>query len=67
MSNSSFGKTFHDIFAFGDVCLTPRNEAKSIVSMYQYSNQVCNNIINQLKSIHNADSYQAIPETFASV
>lgn len=67
MSSNSFGKTFHDIFAFGDVCLTPRNEEKSIVSMYQYYNQACNNIIQQLKSIHNADHYQPIPENFVSL
>jgi hypothetical protein len=25
-----------NIFSFGDVCLTPRNEVKCIVSMFQY-------------------------------
>lgn len=27
-------KTFTNILSFGDVCLTPMNEPKSIVSMY---------------------------------
>ena len=34
-----------NIFSFGDVCLTPVNEPKSIVSMYQYCSQVCHNIL----------------------
>jgi hypothetical protein len=33
-----------NIFSFGDVCLTPANELKSIVSMYQYGFQVANNV-----------------------
>ena len=32
------------IFSFGDVCLTSMNEDKSIVSMYQYSAILANNI-----------------------
>ena len=33
-----------NIFSFGDVCLTPSNEIKSIVSMYQYGYQMANNV-----------------------
>lgn len=37
-----------NIFSFGDVCLTPANEQKSIVSMYQYGFQVANNVAQTL-------------------
>jgi NADH dehydrogenase FAD-containing subunit len=33
-----------NIFSFGDTCLTPHNEMKSIVSMHQYSAHIANNI-----------------------
>ena len=29
-----YEKTYENIYSFGDVCLTPSNELKSIVSMY---------------------------------
>lgn len=39
------GKKVHNnIFSFGDTCLTPANENKSAVSLYQYGNQWTNNI-----------------------
>jgi len=31
-------KVHNNIFSFGDTCLTPANENKSAVSMYQYAN-----------------------------
>ena len=37
-----------NIFSFGDVCLTPANELKSIVSMYQYGFQIANNVAQTL-------------------
>lgn len=37
-------KTNKRIFSFGDVCLTPMNEEKSIVSMYQYAAVLAGNI-----------------------
>ena len=33
-----------DIFSFGDVCLTPSNEIKSVVSMYQYGTIIASNM-----------------------
>lgn len=33
-------KVYDNIFSFGDVCLTPSNELKTIVSMYQYVDMV---------------------------
>lgn len=40
-------KVHQNIFSFGDVCLTPRNEPKSIVSLTQMVNAVGQNISEQ--------------------
>jgi len=37
-----------NIFSFGDVCLTPSQEPKTIVSMYQYKDIVAHNILAHL-------------------
>jgi hypothetical protein len=34
-----------NVFSFGDVCLTPANEIKSIVSMYQYCHVIAGNML----------------------
>ena len=49
---------FQNIFSFGDVCLTPMNEQKSINSMRQYVTQVSNNIF--MRAIGWRD-YQDLP------
>lgn len=37
--------TIKNVFCIGDVCLTPSNETKSVVSMYQYTPVVANNML----------------------
>ena len=34
-----------NVFSFGDTCLTPANEIKSVVSMYQYVHVLGTNIL----------------------
>ena len=43
------------------MCLTPRNEMKSIVSMYQYGDCIANNIVQTLSE---SAKFQEIPEHF---
>jgi hypothetical protein len=50
-----------NIFSFGDVCLTPANEIKTIVSMFQYGFQVANNVAETLKESTN---FMDIPMEF---
>ena len=40
-------KTYSNIFSFGDVCLTPSNELKSVVSIMQYQDVVAKNVFIQ--------------------
>ena len=42
---NQFCQVESNIFSFGDVCLTPSGEAKTIVSMYQYKDIVAHNIL----------------------
>jgi len=37
--------TLKNVFCIGDVCLTPSNEIKSVVSMYQYTPVVAHNML----------------------
>ena len=38
-------QVYKNIFSYGDVCLTPADEPKQIVSMFQYGFQLANNIV----------------------
>jgi hypothetical protein len=38
-------KTWSNIFAFGDVCLTKLNESKEVVSILQLSKTIAQNIV----------------------
>lgn len=42
--------TFENIFCFGDVCQTPTDHDKNIHVLYQYENQICNNVVQVLQS-----------------
>lgn len=42
--NPSVVETYKNIFSVGDVALTPANEIKSIVSMFQYLGQAAWNV-----------------------
>lgn len=59
-------KVFKNIFSYGDVCLTPANEDKQIVSMYQYGFQVANNLVqvacegNKLMDIPTNDKFHRL-------
>ena len=64
------GKTYENapvvehknIFSFGDVCLTPTNEVKSIVSMYQYSTVIAHNVLSVITKPATCRSlFQKIP------
>lgn len=55
--NGTNGKTYTNIYAFGDVCITPANEQKTIVSIHQYKKIVANNIVKQLKNAQDASEY----------
>lgn len=65
--NGSGSKVFNNIFAFGDVCVTPANEHKTIVSIHQYKKIVANNVVKQVKGIQDASEYQQIPQTFTEI
>ena len=51
-------KTYSNIFSMGDVCLTPSNEIKSIVSICQYSDRVA---LNVQQVLGGGPELQAIP------
>lgn len=53
-----------NIFSFGDVCLTPANELKSIVSMYQYGFQVANNVA---QTVNEGANFMDIPMEFHKI
>jgi hypothetical protein len=44
VKNQPAANVLKNVFSVGDVCLTPSNEVKSIVSLYQYQGQVAQNI-----------------------
>lgn len=66
-TDDAFPKIYENIFAFGDVCITPANEPKTIVSLYQYKKEVATNIVNQLKGVKNASKFRQIPEIFTEI
>ena len=41
----AFCQVTDGIFAFGDVCMTPAQEEKSIVAMYQYVHAITHNVL----------------------
>ena len=55
---------YKNIFSFGDVCLTPANEIKSIVSMFQYGFQVANNVA---QTVNEGASFMDIPMEFHKI
>ena len=50
-------KTYHNIFAFGDVCITPSNEHKTIVSIHQYKKIIANNIVKSIKGMNSSNEF----------
>jgi len=65
IDSMSQGKRFHNIFSFGDVCRTPANEPKNIVSMYQYADQIAYNVY---QTCHpGSPSLKRIPSEFTVV
>ena len=44
-NNKTAVKVYQNIFSFGDICITPANEPKQIVSMHQYGHVIANNIL----------------------
>jgi NADH dehydrogenase FAD-containing subunit len=55
---------YNNIFSFGDVCLTPRNEPKCIISMYQYGSIVAGNIV---KAASNLKNLEPMPIEFSKL
>ena len=49
------------MLSFGDCCLTPANEDKTIVSMYQYESVITNNL---LKALEGKTDFKSIPSEF---
>lgn len=45
-ANGTASIVLKNVFSVGDVCLTPSNEIKSIVSMYQYVPAIAQNLLN---------------------
>lgn len=45
LRDASSNLTLKNVFCIGDVCLTPSNEIKSVVSMYQYTPVVAHNML----------------------
>lgn len=45
LKNDQTPLTLKNVFCIGDVCLTPSNETKSVVSMYQYTPVVAHNML----------------------
>lgn len=66
-SDASKDKTYDNIFAIGDVAITPSNEPKTIVSIHQYKEIVANNIVQQLKGTKSKSEFQKLPETFTEI
>ena len=60
-------KTYGNIFAFGDVCITPSNEQKTIVSIHQYKKIIANNVVKKLKGYQDPEEWQRIPESFCEI
>ena len=49
------------MLSFGDCCLTPANEDKTIVSMYQYESVITNNL---LKALEGKTDFKSMPSEF---
>jgi hypothetical protein len=52
------------MLSFGDCCLTPANEDKTIVSMYQYESVISTNL---LKALEGKSDFASMPKEFMNL